>query len=363
MKKLVAAIVLPCLDEAVTLASACRSLGFGTDENSEAGTYLFIIDNGSSDGTWEVAEEIQSSSPPGSVFLTREEERGYVPPRHTGTRVVHTITAAQGYDPRDVLVVQADADTIYDPGYIKAMCNAADAAGTNVLLEGLAEFPAEFCTAFPSYVRLCSQIDKRVAALLNSRDLGNLICTDSVSAYRLSDYHSWGGHIREYTKEGEEIYAETTRLYMRSLPHGSRRIDVLDAVAYPSARKAGIRPLAELASAGFPREPSWWLQWPPEADQLDLLLGSSRESEVQDAMAVRARHLVALFGILPLHVARALDIDPEVHNAALADIVDTLVRRDAASLRRTPGVFLTDVLSLVDHDEARLDAIWQNPPS
>ncbi len=352
MKQLPVAIVLPCLDEEATLLETCRSLGFSADgAGQDRGVHLFIVDNGSTDGTLEIAESIAAHSELDSVHVVQESERGYVPPRHTGTQRAGQLAEAAGWS--DILIVQADADTTYTEGYVERLRAAAAETGSNTLLEGTAEFPTEFGTEFFSYVSLCAQVDERVLSRLGLPLSSDLICTDMVCAYKLSDYVAWGGHLREYTRKGDEIHAETTRLYMRSLARGSHKVVVRDALAYPSARKAVQRPWEEFATAGFPREASWREAWrarhPGGAGAEDLPLTGLDGAELEQATRVRERHLVVLFGVLPLHVFRSLGRDPAPEcDARLRKVAAELPVRDAEALYRSPGVFIEDVLDLVD---------------
>lgn len=358
MEQLPVVIVLPCLDEEATLLETCRSLGFAADGfDQEAGVHLIIVDNGSTDRTLEIAESIADDSAPGSVCVAQESERGYVPPRHTGTRRAGQLAEAAGWP--DVLIVQADADTTYTEGYVSRLRAAAAAAGRNVLLEGAAEFPVGFDLELHSYVSLCARVDERVLSHLAIPPSVDLICTDAVCAYRLSDYAAWGGHLREYTRQGDEIHAETTRLYMRSLARGSRKVMVEDALAHPSARKAVRRPGEEFATAGFPREASWREAWRARharrAGVEDLSPAGLDRAEREHAIRIRERHLVALFGVLPLHVFRALGRDAAPGcDARLRTLAAELPARNAETLFHSPGVFIEDVLDLVDDPRLRL---------
>ena len=347
MEQLPVAIVLPCLDEETTLLETCRSLGFSAGGvGQDSGVHLIIVDNGSTDRTLEIAESVAAYSNTGSVSVVREGERGYVPPRHKGTQRAGQLAEAAAWS--DILIVQADADTTYTEGYVEKLRAAATAAGSNALLEGTAEFPAEFCTEFPGYVSNCAHVDGRVLSRLGVSPACDLICTDMVCAYRLSDYAAWGGHLREYTRKGDEIHAETTRLYLRSLARGSRKVTVQDALAYPSARKAMRRPWEEFATAGFPREASWREAWRARHPDEDLTLGLDG-AELEPATRIRERHLVALFGVLPLHVFRALGRDPTPGcDARLRMAASELPARDSEALYHRPGVFIEDVLHMVD---------------
>ncbi len=154
MKQLDVAVVLPCLDEEATLQETCECLGFtkAAEDRRTTKSFLFIIDNGSTDGTLDVAKEIQRTALPESVFIGQEQERGYVPPRHTGNLLVKTFAQVNNLNLDQILILQADADTYYGAGYIESMRRTSQALGSNVLLEGFAELPHRFRKSFPEYV-------------------------------------------------------------------------------------------------------------------------------------------------------------------------------------------------------------------
>jgi glycosyltransferase involved in cell wall biosynthesis len=117
---------MPCLNEGDNLKRTGLSLGFGCDtEHPPANTSLLIIDNGSTDSTAEVAEEIRRDSNPETVHLVREPERGFVPARHAGNVFAQRLAKSSGWNEEDVLVLQVDADCQYLPGYVDAMREAA----------------------------------------------------------------------------------------------------------------------------------------------------------------------------------------------------------------------------------------------
>lgn len=352
-------VVLPCLDEERTLLTTCQSLGFARGGSTqEPDVYLVIVDNDSHDRTLAVAEAVREASALGSVRIVRELESGYVPPRRTGVSHAAAVAAKAGWS--DTLIIQADADTTYSKGYVRCM-RAASKAGRGAFLEGTAEFPVAFRHQFPDYVALAAEVDARVHAELRVPAASELLCTDSVCAYRLSDYETWGGHLREYAGHGEEILAETTRLYMRSLVEGSRKITVLDALAHPSARKAEQRPGEEFATAGFPRGAEWRTRWrrryPKGAGAAGVPLARLDPHELDEAIQMRTRHFVALFGLLPIHTFRALGRDAATGcHPLLRAAADALPRRDAQDLKAGPGAFIEDVLAVADDSD-----YWQTP--
>jgi hypothetical protein len=355
-------VVIPCLNEAHNLARTCASLGFGLGRQVAPSTeaYLFLIDNGSTDDTKAVAETVRENSPEGSVLVGTEPERGYVPPRHRGHLMVKALADTMGWNDQDIVILQADADTYYADRYIKYMASAAEALGAGVLIESKVGYPPDFEAIYPGYVELCREVDDEFAALFSDND--DAIVDDKVSGYRLSDYFQWGSHQREYTSDGEEIHAETARLYMRAKVKGGRKEVVDSTIAYHSPRKVLLDPVMHLASAGFPREGSWRAKWQQEyGNPMDLaeMLTHTGHPAVQKALEVRRQHVLGLFGILPLHVDCALNENSRSEATEFSKIVRPLLpKRTLNDLLNRPGIFLKDVFDLIDQNgEALLDAV------
>lgn len=345
------AIVLPFHNEQSLLDATCRSLGFGLGLNtSPQNTTLILIDNASTDESFRIAEEVQQRSAPESVVLGSESERGYVPPRHRGALIAQTRQAASNLEREPLLILQADADTLYRPGYIEAMRRAAESAGSNVLLEAGTHYPLDFAQQHSTYLELCNAVDSCVEKWFTPFD-HDVIVDDKVSAYRLSDYFAWGGHQREYSLAQNEIYAETSRMYLRAKASKAVRGRV-DATAEPSMRRLLERPSLHFATAGFPREHSWSNRWQIEYDGPKTLIefyNNVLHPEVQRAIRVRKMHLLALFAILPLHVGGCLRGD-RCETSDLARLVlPILPQRDAQDLQH-PSVFLTDVFELMNEN-------------
>lgn len=354
-------IVIPCLDEAELLRATCESLGFsGNPLDQPSDTTLVIVDNGSTDGSLSIARRIQQQSAPKTVVVAQEAQRGFVPPRVTGGLLAADIAETNHLPGRQTLVLQADADTTYCDGYVTAMRRAAASTGPHTLLEGIAEFSPGVQERLGPYLRLVAETDERVLASIDLPPQKDLICTDAVSAYLLEDYWAWGGHQREYAGD-EEILAETTRLRIRSLPHGGNKQRVQDALAFPSERKAVRLPAEEFATAGFPRGQRWRSAWrrgylgPATAEEF----GAARDHpEVRRAIHVRKRHLLALFGLLPLHAARALgESSLQYASVGLRNLAASLPSRGFTVVAREPGLLIIDILGVVDHRPHELDAL------
>ena len=107
-------------------------------------------------------------------------------------------------------------------------------------------------------------------------------------------YFAWGAHRREYTSRGAELHAETARLFIRGKIRGAVRVRAGDAVALPSRRKILENPIKHFASAGFPREESWWPMWRATYDgPVDLAAFEDAKSLAALAPAIVTRMLTS----------------------------------------------------------------------
>lgn len=304
------AIVIPCRNEERSVAATVRSLGFGTPGVAPpADTTLILVDNASIDSTLPILEGIRQASAPGSVQVAQEPERGYIPPRHRGIELAKALAERSGVSADDLLILQADADTHYEPGYLAAMQGAARSAGPGVLIEGGVHPPHRFLTSHPGFHVLADEVDDSVAAI-GAPDADDVIVDDKVSGFTLATYLDWGGLRREYNSHGAELHAETARLYIRGRLHGGHRVRVVDAFAAPSRRKILRNPVRHFATAGFPREEVWWRDWSRRHPGLrDLAAFESPEARaaLAPAIATRRAHLIVLFTALPLYLDRELN--------------------------------------------------------
>lgn len=305
-----AAVVMPCLNEEPTLEATCASLGFGQSrgiaEPPEAG--LILVDNGSEDSTWVVMNKIQQCSPPGSVVLARETDRGYVPPRHKGVMVARTMALSGNTPESDFLIIQADADTTYSDGYVPNMVRAWDAQQGDCIVEATCRTPPPFEAAYRGYGEHCNRADAAVCHLWASEH-DDLVVDDKACAYTIANYIRWGGHRREFTSRGDEVHAETTRLYIKAHLSGARRVLADKAVAWPSRRKIFEDPMLHFATAGFPRESSWRRQWEAAIGNpvgLREFADTISGEVIWKATQIRRAHALILFGLLPAFVAELM---------------------------------------------------------
>lgn len=348
---------MPCLNEAATVEEAASSLGFGSNASAAAAdVHLVLVDNGSSDGTQDVMARIQRASRPGSVVILEEPERGYVPPRRRGAMFVRRLADQAGQKPEQWLVLQADADTTYLPGYAQWMQQFLGSR-TNVLLEGAVKRDASFDAAHPNYRELERSVD---TSLEESPvpDEDEIVVDDKTCGYLLSDYLRWGGHFREYDRAGSEIHAETTRLLLRArLAHGATKVRVNPAQAIPSRRRILEDPALHFATAGFPREEGWVRRWRdrhPIRRSVDEFASDALDPEVTEACFYRNAHEIVLFWLLPAIVGRARDGEDFIApNGYVARLLELAPQFNAEGLAHSPGAALAAVFETIEaHPEA-----------
>lgn len=339
-------VIIPCHNEHQRLASTCSSLGFGDGrsiDNSEIN--LVLVDNASTDGTAEVMAQIREASRPSNVFIVSEPTRGYVSARHAGANQVMEVVRQCSLSAEATLVLQADADTIYLPGYINAM-RASCSRRPGEMLEGSAITGRLFSEKFREFDTLCRSVDYGIEFFF-AQDDAQVVVDDKVCGYLLSDYLDWGGHKNEFDHSGQEIFAETTRMFMRGKKTGLvRKIKVDAASAIPSRRKLRTQALAYFASAGFPRNAEWVNSWGSLSKlSSDFLVSPYTCPSLELAIKSRQRHLIAFFSLLPEISQKNAVNDPTI--AAIA----SRLRAQAAD---NPGQILGTLLELADEQDGVL---------
>ena len=338
---------MPCLNEVDHVADAIASL-LGTPDAVRRNTHLVVVDNGSTDGTLPLLDRLRAQHPC-NLHVAHEGVRGYVPPRRRGVTAAAGIAAAEGCGPHETLILQADADTIYRQGYVAAMVGAAmNSPGT--FLEGATRRPPAFEADHPEFVDAERAVDAAIEHLEAPDEL-DVVVDDKVCGYRLSDYMRWGGLFEETTQSGDQIHAETTRLFIRArLAHGARKVRVNPAGASPSRRRFLEQPRLQFATLGFPRERSWSEARPELRDRaaIDAFARGVLRGGERDAVWLRSAHLIALFRFLPAMVSRAeaggtaTSIEADIA-AALAH----LAPRSREELAARPGLALCDAFGLI----------------
>lgn len=341
-------VVMPCLDEAAFVDDAARSL-LGPDAGHSSGPSLVIVDNGSTDDTLAVLAALARKYPD-RVHIVEEPQRGFVPPRRRGVRTVMELVQRRGIDARETLILQADADTIYKPGYILAMAAAA-AEIENAVLEGAASRPGDFAIIHPDYLAAERLVDSALEKL-EVADQDDVVVDDKICAFRLSDYLHWGGLFEEVDGVGDQIHAETTRMFIRArLLHGAIKVRVNPAGAASSRRRVIENPRLHYATLGFPRSKSWChtLSLREKPTDVDTFAASVLEGGEQEAVRLRSAHLLALFRYLPAYVLHAGSrASPLLDSQDVSSVLALLPSRDAAVMAVSPGMAIEAVFGLLD---------------
>jgi hypothetical protein len=341
------AVVMPCLNEQDNLAAACGSLGFGGVQGAPERCLLVLVDNGSTDATLDICEGLRSDV--GDVVkIARELVRGHVPARHCGNVEVAHFADANGISVSEFIIVQADADTQYSPRYVDRMREAISSgpAGTSSIGQAVSQLLPTVRAEHPCVFAAVDLIDEAVESRFGSSQY-DVIIDDKACAYWLGDYEQWGGHRREYFRDGGELLAETTRLAIAGLTHGATRIDVADASVIHSQRRLLGDAVQELAAAGFPYAGRRIFAGilPVTLDDLERRVVAGDRKLLDAIVAARASHLIALLVLLPAHLARVLTGEVP-GDSGLEAALERLPRRSILEAAKTPGRLLNDVLDL-----------------
>ena len=353
------AFVIPCLNEEGYLTLAAASLGFGERAAAAADDVLLIlVDNGSTDGTIALMDAIAAASRSGAVHVVSEPERGYVPPRRRGVALAAQIADQRGIPADRLLILQADADTVYWPDYAQWMWERLEGR-RGLLLEGALRRSEEFDAEHPEYRALERLIDDELERDA-VEDADDVVVDDKACGYLLADYLAWGGHFREFERDGSEIHAETTRMFIRAhLCHGVEKLRVNPAQATASRRRIVEDPALHFATMGFPREAAWIARWRerhPATRSVDEFARDPDHPEVREACFYRRAHEIALFELLPSLVARTARSGPHGHaGATVEQLLSLLPDFSAEELAASPARAITAVLDMIERhsDEFR----------
>lgn len=341
-------VVMPCLNEVHYIDKAITSL-LDAAADAPPDAQLVAVDNGSSDGTLDLLTCIAKSFA-GRVHIVEERRRGFVPPRDTGVLTAAAIAARLGLPPKDVLILQADADTIYQSRYIAIMERAAEGTA-GYIFEGAAKYPQDFATDHPDYVRAERLVDLELESG-EASDEDDVVVDDKICAYLLSDYIRWGGLHEEVDDRGDQIHAETTRMYIRArLESGATKCRVNPAGAASSRRRVAENPRYQFATMGFPREASWASTiaavWKPM--EIDIFSKAVIAGLEPQAVFLRRAHLLALFRFLPAALLAAQSRPhPLLAQSDVAAVLSHMPRWSVDELAKGPGKAIVTLLRLID---------------
>lgn len=350
MERLHAFAVMPCYNEQDILQDTCMSLGFGTGIKPPAGAHLILVNNNSVDNTQLIAEKITAASGSKNVTVCFEAESGFVPARRKGNEVVSDICNQRGLPMEDVVVLQVDADTIYGEQYVNFIQKAFMHVPSNTIVQATIDYPDLLKRKYKFFFDSMYEIDDEYSFLYKLDSSNDVLIDDKIASYRLSDYYSWGCHQREYSPEGEEILAETTRLFLRAKALGAKRIDLAGATAIHSGRRIEEHPLLSFAAGGFPRETNWQKKWTERMGKYHDELGIQKMiSKIpEEVVYQRELHILALLYVLPMHVQRALGSVTNCQSEIDQFTMSHLPLKSRRYLEEHPGSFLIDVFNLID---------------
>jgi len=341
-------VVMPCLNEERTIADVCRSLGFDRiNKNILECTSLIVVDNGSTDGSKRILLEMQEGYGHIRFYIVDEPERGYVPARHRGVLLAREIASVHGWDLKTVWILQTDADTIYKEGYVSTMLEHIQVCAPHIFLEACVGYKPSSMKNLSQYFALCQFVDSAIAPHLPLLSTDEIIVDDKVCGYNLEMYFRWGGHKRAYLADGDELHAESTRLYMAAFAQGAVKSSIATALGYHSVRKIEQNPLRHFATAGFPFPSSY----PLEADLLPHLVQKFNSNDklteqLLPYVTQRVLNELALFVVLPLHVFRTADRELSSASTELVAFIEQhLIKRSLLELASSPATLLTDAFN------------------
>ncbi|RQO74419.1 hypothetical protein DBR43_03220 [Pedobacter sp. KBW06] len=319
-------VVIPFFNEAETLLDTCHSLGFGIDKPPGDDISLVLVNNNSSDASEYIAAQFKERFNNQSIYIFNQPTQGIVPTRIAGNQHVREICYDRKIHESLALIIQADADTIYSQNYINSMRIGADQAGLNTLIEADTRYPDTFINEDFGFLKACLEIDQACEKYFCDEHI-DLIVDDKAVAYRLKDYYMWGGHQVVFNDSGDELLAETTRLFMKAKTFGAIRLKTTAAFVIHSVRNIHTERELVFATAGYPREAGWVKEFYRNNDTLNF--DQDNRGLIVD---LRILHLLGLFTILPAHFLNANGLETE-KNAVIVHAMEYLPKRNIHEIR------------------------------
>ena len=311
-------VVIPCLNEAASILTTVRSLDFGPNSGLSATVHLVLVDNGSDDDTPQMISQIKNENRENRVLVGHEIQRGFVPARRSGVDVVKDFAIKNGICDTNCLILQADADADYSPGYIEKFSNLATTLGEGHLFE--AESIPHACMS-DHETELIRRLMKFDAEFIPEEQFGaDCIVDDKMVGYLLSDWERVGGLQRDWVSGKEFIFCGTSRMWIQMLSHGFNRILVDGATCAHSMRKISEGADIFAATGGWPRGQIWKAKWRsrhPIAVSPNQLLSPQWESIYEVVLENRKQHLDAMFNFLPALVSRQTNLAGNLSPASI----------------------------------------------
>ncbi|RNL50533.1 glycosyltransferase family A protein [Pedobacter jejuensis] len=347
-------VVVPFYNEELTLAATIQSLGFGKGFPTVKHKTLILVNNNSTDSGERIVTELCKDSIAESVFLFQQSEQGIVASRKAGNEHARNIVVKSRINQESILIIQADADTIYSTGYLDAMRLKAEEVGANVMIEAETGYPASFSEKGKVFLHTCEDIDQECEVYFSDYP-DDLIIDDKAVAYRMQDYFSWGGHRVIHNENGDEILAETTRLFIAAKLKGASRAKTSGASVIHSVRDILTDPSLVFATAGFPRE----RQWVQNFRLLDYQFHLNGKG-MDYLMDQRRLHLLAIFCVLPAHFIHIIGGE-QILNPVSQFALINLPTRTKIEIHGRAELIFEDVFNLLsEHGQSLLHLIFNN---
>lgn len=231
-------LVIPAYDEAEALPALVANLAAqvdGAGRRLPRGSWrLVLVDNGSGDGTAEVAERLGSDPAHPETVVLREPEKGVVPARIRGSAFVLQPAERERFP----FVVHADADNLFPPTFLHEVAERLAAGATDVVTR-VGYHPLDFWRRVPAVVRRhraevgTLHFDEETLRELEISERGALFTRRIFAdfghvphqcglAMSKEAFARAGGYQRERWPDGSEMLGEARNLLYRLARIGAR---------------------------------------------------------------------------------------------------------------------------------------------
>lgn len=159
-----AAVVIPCLNEENSILSVASQLAaeISTEELSKI-VEIFFVDNGSSDGTYDVLSKFITKKP--FMHLVQEKERGIGFARKKGvqTALLRSIKRASSHS-EHFWLLSTDADTVLPAKWISNWLEVISET-PYLIIAGCNQFPNTIKNSYPNSYQILSEVQRFVAKM------------------------------------------------------------------------------------------------------------------------------------------------------------------------------------------------------